>query len=90
MTVIAKGLSDRDSAIRQRAIEALWNQGSYTVHLIGQTLFSDPDPAVRFQAVELLAADASPAARALLQSATEDPDEIVRRIARQKLNLRQQ
>jgi hypothetical protein len=83
LAAFRSALSDKDTTVKEYAIQALAGRGtSDSVELLRQA-FSDPDPEVRLLVLETLAQN--PEATDLLQSALSDPDESVRNAAAEVL-----
>lgn len=80
-------LSDKSSAVRIQAINALTNNNNETLSVLGQVLFADPDPVLRIEAIKVLALEKTPAHLAFLRQALSDPDERVRSAAGQYLQV---
>jgi len=73
--ILAKGLRDNRSQVRDSIVFALGKQGDLNASLIlAQVLYGDPSQATKLKAVEQLALSGAPIAKVFLQSMLKDND----------------
>jgi HEAT repeat protein len=81
--VLETALEDKDSRVREYAVQALASQDGREANEYLREALNDPDAGVRMRAVESVGLEGQ--GIALLQEALSNPDELVQTIAEERL-----